>query len=52
MLYGLQRRLGRYGFVDFNFGVPFRLLSGRDTPLPDDGPGLTLTLRIGLALGH
>ena len=30
LLYGLQRRLGRYGFVDFSFGVPFRLLSGNN----------------------
>lgn len=52
LLYGLQRRLGRYGFVDFNFGVPFRLLSGRDTPLPDKSVGLAVSLRIGLALGH
>ena len=52
ILYGLQRRLGRYGFVDFNFGIPFRLLSGRSTPLPDKGPGLDFALRIGLALGR
>lgn len=52
VLYGLQRRLGRYGFVDFNVGVPFRLFSGRNTPLPYKGVELELGLRIGLALGH
>lgn len=51
VLYGLQRRLGRYGFVDFNFGVPFRLLSGRQPNAEADG-GLVICLRIGLALGR
>jgi hypothetical protein len=52
--YGLQRRLGEYGFVDFNVGIPFLLTNDRD----DDGDMLTgaqfvrLNLRIGLAFGR
>lgn len=46
MLYGLQRRLGRYGFVDFNVGVCSKLV-----PEIDDF-GFATTLRIGLALGR
>ncbi|UOG75298.1 hypothetical protein MTX78_01565 [Hymenobacter tibetensis] len=46
MLYGLQRRLGQYGFVDFNVGVCTKL-----APEIDDF-GFTSTLRIGLALGR
>lgn len=50
--YGLQRRLGRYGFVDFNVGIPFLL-----TPDPSTDDDLLhlrlrLNLRIGLALGR
>ncbi len=53
VLYGLQRRLGRYGFVDFNFGVPFALSPNPRTS--SDGANflpITTTLRIGLALGR
>lgn len=50
--YGLQRRLGPYGFVDFNLGWPLLL-----TPDPEASGGptafrLRLNLRIGLALGR
>lgn len=50
--YGLQRRLGPYGFVDFNFGWPLLLTND---PLALSGPTafrLRLNLRIGLALGR
>ena len=46
VLYGLQRRLGQYGFVDFNVGICTKLI-----PEIDDF-GFTTTLRIGLALGR
>ena len=46
VLYGLQRRLGRYGFIDFNFGFTTRLVPKVD-PF-----GFTTTLRIGLALSQ
>ncbi|MGI4887209.1 MAG: hypothetical protein ACRYFR_19815 [Janthinobacterium lividum] len=45
VLYGLQRRLGRYGFVDASTGVTTLLLAGK--PLV----GLAGSLRIGLTLG-
>lgn len=52
-VYGLQRRLGRYGFVDFNMALPMALTpdTGRET---NSGVtiGLVLNLRIGLALGR
>lgn len=41
VVWGLQRRLGRYGFFDFNFGV---------VVLPELQPDLRL--RLGLALGR
>ncbi|MDF7814439.1 hypothetical protein [Hymenobacter sp. YC55] len=44
--YGLQRRLGQYGFVDFNFGFSTRLL-----PRVYDF-SLSGSFRIGLALGR
>lgn len=50
--YGLQRRLGPYGFVDFNCGLPFLLTPD---PMANNGPlafRLRLNLRIGLALGR
>lgn len=46
LLYGLQRRLGQYGFVDFNIGVCTKLI-----PEVDDFD-LAGGLRIGLALGR
>ncbi len=54
MLYGLQRRLGRYGFIDFNVGVPFQV-TNRVNDL--ESPSyivvhLVALLRIGLALGQ
>lgn len=45
LLYGLQRRLGRYGFVDANVGVAALLLAGRPLVTP------VSSLRIGLTLG-
>ncbi|SFQ76449.1 hypothetical protein [Hymenobacter arizonensis] len=45
LLYGLQRRLGRYGFIDANNGVAVLLLSGRPVLC------LTNSLRVGLTLG-
>ena len=56
VLYGLQRRLGRYGFVDFNFGFPFHLthpdLSQPDPYANTTNINIMLLLRIGLALGR
>jgi hypothetical protein len=54
VLYGLQRRLGHYGFVDFKFGVPVHLSSKSGKP---SAPGATTSdfvavLRIGLAIGR
>jgi hypothetical protein len=46
LLYGLQRRLGQYGFVDFNIGVCTKLV-----PEVDDFD-LAGSFRIGLALGR
>jgi hypothetical protein len=45
VLYGLQRRLGRYGFVDYNIGLAVLLLAGKPTV------ALSENLRIGLTLG-
>ncbi len=45
LLYGLQRRLGRYGFVDANVGVAALLLVGQPLLTP------VSRLRIGLVLG-
>jgi hypothetical protein len=55
LLYGLQRRLGGYGFFDFNVGIPFSLSSGATTSIyyPNtSGPALALNLRLGLCLGR
>jgi hypothetical protein len=54
VLYGLQRRLGRYGFVDFNFGFPFHVTKQPNVP---STPGvvtirLVALLRLGLAIGR
>ncbi|HEX8425895.1 hypothetical protein [Hymenobacter sp.] len=46
ILYGLQRRIGQYGFVDFNVGICTKL-----APEINDF-GFTATLRLGLALGR
>ena len=47
LLYGLQRRLGRYGFLDANVGVASRLgAAGNDRLAP------VLSLRVGLVLGR
>lgn len=46
LLYGLQRRLGQCGFIDFNIGVCTKLV-----PEVDDFD-LAGSLRIGLALGR
>jgi hypothetical protein len=45
LLYGLQRRLGRYGFFDVNTGIAALLLAGRPLVTPIS------SLRIGLTLG-
>jgi len=55
LLYGLQRRLGRYGFADFNVGIPLALSSGAATTTyyPGfSGPTLAVNLRLGLCLGQ
>lgn len=55
LLYGLQRRLGGRGFLDFNVGIPFALSSGATTSIyyPNtSGPALALNLRLGLCLGQ
>lgn len=55
LLYGLQRRLGRYGFADFNAGIPFAFSRGAATSTfyPNfSGPTLAVNLRIGLCLGR
>ena len=46
ILYGLQRRLGRYGFADFNVGFRTKLLPRVADFFP------AATFRIGLALGR
>ncbi|RTQ50802.1 hypothetical protein EJV47_09280 [Hymenobacter gummosus] len=48
--YGLQRRLGQYGFVDFNCGLPILLTPDEDAL--QLGFRLRFNLRIGLALGR
>ena len=45
LLYGLQRRLGRYGFVDANVGLSAALRAGQVQAV-----GLATSLRVGLAL--
>ena len=46
LLYGLQRRLGRYGFIDANLGFASRLGTGSS-----DWFEPALSLRVGLLLG-
>ena len=55
LLYGLQRRLGRYGFVDAALGLAFPLTdSPARTSSEPEGASIQLTglFRIGLALGR
>jgi hypothetical protein len=55
LLYGLQRRMGRHGFADFNVGFPLALSSGADTRtyyIGASGPVLAFNLRLGLCLGR
>jgi len=55
LLYGLQRRLGRHGFADFNVGIPLALSSGASTSVYYPGvlaPTLAINLRVGLCLGQ
>ncbi|WP_345119763.1 hypothetical protein [Hymenobacter antarcticus] len=52
LLYGLQRRLGRYGFVDFTFGFPFHVISGTGAASASAPNTVIVLLRIGLALGR
>ncbi|MDO7876183.1 hypothetical protein Q5H93_15670 [Hymenobacter sp. ASUV-10] len=52
LLYGFQRRLGRYGFFDLMAGLPLPL-SPRLGPLfPKNSLNLLLDFRLGLALGR
>ena len=50
VLYGLQRRLGRYGFVDFSVGFPLHLTTPATAPA--NTLEILLMLRLGLALGR
>ncbi|GAA3925882.1 hypothetical protein [Hymenobacter algoricola] len=52
VLYGLQRRLGRYGFVDLNAGIPLPLLPQAGPLFPNNSLHIMLDLRLGLALGR
>lgn len=52
VVYGLQRRLGRYGFVDFNAGLPLPLAPTVGPLFPDNTLHILLNLRLGLALGR
>jgi hypothetical protein len=52
LLYGIQRRIGRYGFVDFNFGFPIPIVPERESSGLGLHISLITTLRIGLALGR
>jgi len=55
LLYGLQRRLGRHGFADFNVGIPLAFSSGASTStyyIGALGPTLAVNLRLGLCLGQ
>jgi hypothetical protein len=53
LLYGLQRRLGHYGFVDFNFGVPIHISSKSSKSFPRRSTSdLVALMRIGLAIGR
>lgn len=55
LIYGLQRRLGRYGFIDAALTLPFHITD--TSPSVNDAPGgvyirLVGMLRIGLAIGR
>jgi hypothetical protein len=55
LLYGLQRRLGRHGFADFNLGIPLAFSPGASTStyyIGASGPTLAVNLRLGLCLGQ
>jgi hypothetical protein len=55
LLYGLQRRLGRRGFADFNVGIPLAISSDASTSIYYPGalgPTLAVNLRLGLCLGQ
>lgn len=55
LLYGLQRRLGRYGFADFNVGIPLAFSPGASTStyyFGAAGPTLAINLRVGFCLGR
>lgn len=52
LLYGLQRRLGRYGFVDVMAGLPLPLLPTAGPLFPNNSLHLLLDFRLGMALGR
>jgi hypothetical protein len=52
LLYGLQRRLGRYGFLDVMAGLPLPLLPTAGPLFPNKSLRLVLDFRLGLALGR
>ncbi|SNR69551.1 hypothetical protein [Hymenobacter mucosus] len=51
-LYGIQRRLGRYGFVDVYAGLPLPLIPKVGPLAGNNNFRLLLDLRLGLALGQ
>jgi hypothetical protein len=52
VLYGLQRRVSRYGFIDVSAGIPLPLLPTAGPLFPNNTLHLVLDLRLGLALGR
>jgi hypothetical protein len=52
VLYGLQRRLGRYGFFDLNAGLPLPLLPQAGPLFPKHTLRFLLDVRLGIALGR
>jgi len=52
LFYGLQRRLGRYGFFDLNVGLPLPLLPQVGPLFSDQSWPLLAYVRLGLALGR
>ncbi|RYU81867.1 hypothetical protein [Hymenobacter persicinus] len=52
VVYGLQRRLGRYGFVDVNAALPLPLLPTLGPLFPRNTLHILLDIRLGLALGR
>ena len=50
--YGMQRRLGRYGFVDLNLGLPLPLAPTVGPLFPDNSLRILFNIQLGLALGR